>query len=274
MTHSGWSAALVAAALIAFAAPAGAQTPTPFVPNDEQLGRMPDDFTLSFCVDPRDPSWEVDQAIGEAIAGALLVEPAVHVVENPAVREDLDTLYRRLRSDCSMYFGFKLLAGVYPSWLTVTRPYYDVGYVLVTKNPDWTKLGDIPMTEAIGPTIGTAVDFRLIQYLNSLGASHWKRFPQATDENALDALERGEISAALVWGPSYNALVKARPEFAGLRTIALDPLPPSDIPVGAVLLSDDTFLRNSVDQAIGSLIADGTIEKILADHGFQATIPK
>jgi polar amino acid transport system substrate-binding protein len=277
MTHSGQSRATLAAAALIFAigtAPLHAQTPVPYVPNEETLGRMPDDFTLSYCIDPRDPGWEVDQDIAAAIAGALLVEPAEHVVENPAVREDFDTLYRRLRTDCSLYFGFKLLPGVYPDWLTVTRPYYDVGYVLVVKNPDWTTLADIPPDQAIGPTIGTSIDFRLIQYLNSLNTAHWKRFPQATDESALEALARGEIGAALVWGPSYDALAKAHPEFAGFRTIGLDPLPPSDVPVGAVLLSDEAFLRSSVDQAIASLVADGTIGKILAEHGFQATLPK
>jgi polar amino acid transport system substrate-binding protein len=182
---------------------------------------------------------------------------------------------RRRLQDCSIYFGFKLLPGVYPDWLTVSRPYYEVGYVLVVQNPDWQSLGDIPKGEAIGPTIGTAADFRLIQYINSLPTEQrWRRFPEASDETALNAVVSGTVSAALVWGPSWNALAKANPEFAALRTISLDPLPASSIPVGSVLLSTETFLRSRVDQAIQSLIVDGTITAILADHGFSAAMPR
>lgn len=255
--------------------PSLSQEPSPFVTEEEQPGRFADDFTLRYCVDQRDPAWEVDQAIGAAIAGALLVEPIVHVVKDPLVREDLDRLYRHLLQDCSIYFGFKLLPGVYPEWLAVSRPYYEVGYVLAVKNPDWHRLADVPRGEALGPTIGTAADFRLIMYLSSLPANErWPRFPQSSDEVALNAAADGSIAAALVWGPSFHALTKTNSRFAALRTIALDPLPPSSIPVGAVLLSTETFLRSSVDQAIESLIADGTIAAILADRGFPAATPR
>ena len=266
---------MVAVSAFGLALPSFAQEPAPFVTEAERPGRFADDFTLRYCVDQRDPAWEIDQAIGEAIAGALLTEPVAHVVEDPLVREDLDRLYRHLLQDCSIYFGFKLLPGVYPDWLTVTRPYYEVGYVLVVKHPEWKQLADIPKDQAIGPTIGTAADFRLIQYLNSLpSGERWPRFPQSSDEIAVNAVAGGSVAAALVWGPSFSALVKANPQLASLRTIALDPLPASKVPVGAVLLSTETFLRSSVDQAIESLIADGTIAGILAERGFPATIPQ
>jgi polar amino acid transport system substrate-binding protein len=251
------------------------QAQAPFVLQEDRPGRRVDDFNLRYCVDKRDPAWEVDQAIGEAIAGALLLEPVVHVVEDEAVREDLDRLYLHLLRNCSIYFGFKLLPGVYPDWLTVSRPYYEVGYVLAVKNPDWQRLGDIPPGEALGPTIGTAADFRLIQYLNSLpAAERWRRFPESSDQIALTAVLNGDVAGALVWGPSFGALTKSDPAFAELRTIALDPLPISSIPVGAVMLSTETFLRSSIDEAIASLVADGTIAAILAERGFEATIPE
>jgi len=274
LVHIG-IAALTWVCAVAPILPALAQEPAPFVTEAERPGRFADDFTLRYCVDRRDPAWEVDQAIATAIAGALLIEPVAHVVEDPSVREDLDRLYRHLLQDCSLYFGFKLLPGVYPEWLTVTRPYYEVGYVLAVSNPDWERLADIPASEALGPTIGTAADFRLIQYLNSLPATQrWRRFPQSSDEIGLAAVVDGSIAAALVWGPSFSALAGVRPEFTALHTIALDPLPASNVAVGAVLLSTETFLRSSVDQAIDSLVADGTIAGILAERGFQATTPR
>jgi polar amino acid transport system substrate-binding protein len=267
---------LFSALLLNLAGTALAQDePAPFVVDEDKFGHFGDDYTLRYCVDPRDPAWQVDQAIAEAIAGALLIEPAPFAVTDQSTREPIEDLYRHLIADCSIYFGFKLLPGVYPDWLTVSRPYYEVGYILAAKNPDWNKLGDIPRTEALGPTIGTAADFRLVQYLNSLPADQrWRRFPITSDEVALDEVLSGEVAAALVWGPSFNALKAANPKYAELRPIALDPLPTSDIPVGAVLLSTETFLRSSVDQAIDSLVKDGTITRIVKEHGFDAALPK
>ncbi len=42
-----------------------------------------------------------------------------------------------------------------------------------------------------------------------------------------------------------------------------NPLPPTTLGVGALLLSNETFLRTAVDEAIAALSADGTIARIL-----------
>lgn len=253
--------------------PALAQTP--FVADEEKFGRIPDDFTLRYCVDPRDPAWEVDQAIAEAIAAALLVEPAPFVVEDVATRESIDNLYRHLLADCSLYFGFKLLPGVYPDWLGVTRPYYQVGYVLAVQDPAVTRLGDLPKSAAIGPTLATAADFALVAYLNALPErERWPRYPQMSDEAALDELLAGHLGGALVWGPSFDRLARTNPAYASLKLVPLDPVSVPDIPVGAVLLSNDTFLRSTIDEAIAALVADGTIATILADRHFPARLPQ
>jgi len=95
-----------------------------------------------------------------------------------------------------------------------------------------------------------------------------------SDELALRALQRGTVGVALVWGPSLWALQKSDPSLAGLRFIAPKPLPDSPVSVGAILLANETFLRSSVDDAIASLIADGTIETILNRAKFPATPAK
>src|SRR5205823_6410628 len=52
----------------------------------------------------------------------------------------------------------------------------------------------------------------------------------------------------------------------------------ADVPksqaVGAAVLANESVLRSNVDQAIASLIADGTIQRILDDNKFPATAPK
>jgi polar amino acid transport system substrate-binding protein len=130
----------------------------------------------------------------------------------------------------------------------------------------------MPRTRAIGATIGTSADIRLIQYLQALPADErWTRFPMGSDELALRALLRDTVGVALVWGPSFWALRQSDPTFAKLRVISSKPLPDSAVDVGATLLARESFLRSNIDQAIASLTADGTIQSILGSEKFPAT---
>ncbi|HTN64082.1 MAG TPA: transporter substrate-binding domain-containing protein [Devosia sp.] len=269
-----WRLLLVAALFVFGPFTAAFAQDKPVLPDEERYGRPSDDFSLRFCVDPRDPGWMFDQAMGEAIAGALLLEPKVHVITDTMVTADFDDIYRHLLGDCSVYFGFKLIAGGYPDWVTVTRAYYQTGYVLVAKAPAPARLADIPPHTALGASMGSTADFRLIQYNNSLPATQrWRRFPMGSDEQALQAVVDDGVAAALVWAPSWFALSKTHPEFAALETVAPEPLTIPPMPVGALLLSRDVFLRTNIDQAIGALIADGTVAKLLANQHMPGEAP-
>jgi polar amino acid transport system substrate-binding protein len=172
---------------------------------------------------------------------------------------------------CDVFLGFKLIPDAYPDWLTITRGYYRGAYVFVTANPGWKSLADVPRSQVIGGTIGTSADMRLIQYLAALKpAERWSHYPIASDEAALHDVTDGKLAAALVWAPSFWALQKSEPAFAGLRIIAPSPLPLSSADVGAVMLTRETFLRANLDQAIAALTADGTIETLLKSFGFPA----
>ena len=256
----------------AFRGAALAQAPgsdTPFVPDEWKYGRRQDNATLQYCLDARDPDLPVARKIGRAIAQALLLEPKPHEIGADTVGEDLDNLYRVFLETCDVFLGFKLIPDAYPGWLTVTRGYYRTSYILVTADPAWNALADIPRDRAIGATIGTAADIRLIQYLQALpAADRWSRFPMGSDEFALGALTRNTVAAALVWGPSFWAMRQSDPALAKLRIIALRPLPQSPVDVGATLLSRESFLRSNIDQAIASLTADGTIQSILDSEKF------
>lgn len=244
---------------------------TPYVPDESRFGRHQSGATLSYCLDARDPDLPVARRIGEAIAAALLLQGKPHEI-GQIVGEDLDNLYRVFLETCDVFLGFKLIPDGYPSWLVVTRPYYRTSYVVVTADRQWQALADMPPSLAIGSTIGTSADLRLIQYLEALPAERrWSRFPMGSDELALRALQRGSVGAALVWGPSLWALRAGDPALAGLRELAPRPLPVSTADVGATLLARETFLRASVDQAIAALTADGTIQAILDAEKFPAS---
>jgi polar amino acid transport system substrate-binding protein len=260
---------LAATVLLAWLAPALAQTP--YVQDEWKFGRRQDGARLHFCVDERDPDLPVARRIGEAIAGALLLEPMEHPIGGHTDGDDIDQVYRILLETCDLFLGFKLIPDAYPDWLTVTRGYYRAAYVFVTANADWKSLADAPLSQVIGGTVGTLPDIRLIQYLAALKPTErWTHYPMGSDEASIMGVAEGTLAAALVWAPSFWAARKSDPAYAKLRTIAPKPLPASTLDVGAVLLTRETFLRSNVDQAIAALTADGTIDTILKGFDFPA----
>jgi len=256
--------------------PAVSQEPefneVPFAIGQWNIGRRLDESQLRYCVDKRDPDWEVAGAIADAIAAGLLLEPVRHVVEGEIVAEDITKIYARMLEHCDMHMGFKLIPGAYANWVTLTRPYYDAEYVFVTANPALQRLGDLPPGRPVGAAIGTMAHIRLVSYLKAMPADErWPAFPMGTSDLALESLVNGTVDVALVWAPELWAKQKDGPAFAKLRVIASDPLPATRLGVGGLLFSNQTFLRNSIDEAIAALTADGTIQGILDEYAFPAT---
>ena len=177
-----------------------------------------------------------------------------------------------------MFFGFKLVPDAYPDWITITRPYYRGAYVYVAADPAWKSLGDMPTTRAIGATIGTSADMRLIAV--SAGGSALTnagtRYPMASDEAALRAVMQAGRRARRWSGRRRSGRCgRPMPASPDCRRWRPSPLPVSTADVGAILLRKQTFLRSSLDQAIASLTADGTIAGILKDANFPgAPVPR
>ena len=264
------------AAGLVFLAHLSAASATPFVADEWRFGMHETNAALSYCIDARDPDWPVARKIAAAVAAALLLQPNEFLTGNdPRVDdmsgEDLDDTYRMLIQHCDVFFGFKLVPDAYPQWVTITRPYYRSTYVYLAADPAWKSLGDMPTTRAIGATVGTVADLRLSQYLLAIGADkRWDKYPMASDEAAVRAVMTGTTGAALVWAPALWALRRSDPAIAKLPEMAPSPLPVSTADVGAILLSRQSFLRTSIDQAIASLTADGTIAAILTEEKFPA----
>ena len=250
---------------------------TPFVVDDWRFGTHETNAALRYCIDRRDPDWPVAQKIAAAVVGALLLQGKEYLIADDLKTadmsgEDLDDTYRMLIQRCDVFFGFKLVPDAYPAWVTITRPYYRSSYVYVAADPAWKSLGDMPTTRAIGATIGTGADMRLSQYLLAVSADkRWDKFPMASDDAAVRAVMDGTTGAALVWAPALWALRKTDAAIAKLPEMAPSPLPISTADVGAILLSRQSFLRTSLDRAIASLTADGTIAAILKDANFPGT---
>jgi polar amino acid transport system substrate-binding protein len=244
----------------------------PFAPGQWNLGRRLDESQLRYCVDRRDPAWEVDGAIADAIAGALLLEPKPYVVESEIVIEDITRVYALMLEHCDIHMGFKLIPDGYADWITLSRAYYETQYLFVTADPNLRALADLAPSLPIGATQGSSAHIRLISYLSAQpAAKRWSVYPYGTNDLALASLLKGDVSVALVWAPSLWVTQQADPAYAKVHMIDPKPLPPTTIGVGALMLSNETFLRTAVDQAITALTADGTIQSILDKYKFPAT---
>lgn len=270
---------LLALALPAFAfslVPVAAQEPefdqVPYADKQWELGRRMDESEFRYCIDQRDPDWEVAGEIADAIAQALLLEPKRYMVESQIVIEDITKVYGVMLEHCDAYMGFKLIPDAYPDWATVTRAYYEGRYDYITSDPAIHALADLPPLQPIVATGGTAAHYRLMSYIFAQPAeARWPVFPMGTNELALDSVLNGTARVGLVWTPSLWARQQSDAAYAKLQVIDPRPLPATTLGVGALMLSNNTFLRAAVDQAIAALIADGTIEHILEQHKFPAT---
>lgn len=258
------------------AGPAAAQEAefdeVPFATGQWNIGRRLDESQLRYCIDKRDPDWEVAGAIADAIAAGLLLEPKRYVVETEIAVEDITKIYAIMLEHCDAYMGFKLIPQGYASWITLTRAYYDAQYVFVAADPALHRLADLPPGRPIGATIGTTAHIRLASYLKALPADRrWPTYPSGSNELALESLLNGSIDVALVWAPSLWGKQRSDPAYAKLHTIDPNPLPPTALGVGAVVLADQKFLRSAIDEAIAALTADGTLGGILESFKFPAT---
>lgn len=243
----------------------------PFAPGQWNIGRRLDESQLRYCVDKRDPDWEVAGAIADAIALGLLLEPQRYVVSKEFVLEDITKVYEIMLKNCDLHMGFKLIPGGYSSWATLTRQYYESDYVFVTADPDIHALADLMPGRRIGATMGTSAHLRLVSYLTALPAEkRWPAYPMGNNDRALESLLKGSVDVALVWAPNLWAKQLEDPSYADLHVIDPTPLPPTTMGVGALMLADQTFLRTAVDEAIAALSADGTIPDILKSYGFPA----
>ena len=258
--------------------PVSAQEPEFFeVPSAERqwtYGRRLDESQLRYCVDRRDPNWEVAGAIADAVALGLLLSPQRYVVESEVVViEDITRVYGVMLEHCDVYMGFKLIPEGYSNWVILTRSYYETQYVFVTADPDIHALADLAPARPIGATMGTTAHLRLVSYLMALPAEdRWPTYPMGTNDLALASLLNGTVDVALVWAPILWAKQREEPAYADLHVIDPNPLPPTTLGVGALMLADETFLRTAIDEAIAALSKDGTIAGILEKYGFPATV--
>jgi polar amino acid transport system substrate-binding protein len=165
--------------------------------------------------------------------------------------------------------GFTLAQG-YPEWMTITRPYLVTRTVIATNAINVRKLADLPINRPLGTRILGGVDNQVIMYLQSLPEkSRWSRLAYYNNKVLIDRLLDGTVAAAFVWEPALYRATGGKPEAAGLQIIP-SPFALYETEFGIAVRAHDSFLGAALGQAIDALRTDGTIDRLLVEHGLAA----
>jgi len=141
-----------------------------------------------------------------------------------------------------------------------SRPYYGTGYLLVRRKngPELQSLPELkgPRSQRLGTEAGSVADYRLRQrgYLRQLF-----RNQLAT----LKALSDGTIDYAYLWA-NAGWMVHNSPEL----NVELVPrfVPVDHWNIAVAMRRGDDELKEKVDSALGNLVADGTVARVLAEY--------
>jgi polar amino acid transport system substrate-binding protein len=270
-------AAVLALSLAVAVGPAVAQNTVP--PELLNNNRTSLGDTLRFCVDDFAPAADFNKAVSQAIADSLLVKatfspgPSGFALDGQGYMDELQLI---MSTSCDAFAGISIEPdsgiSIYPEWATVTRAYATVPFVFVVKDPAYTKLGDIPGGKKIGSTMGSVAQGQLVTYIGQQPQSQqWLNLPYADPKLMLKRLEDGTIDGMAIWQPVLNQITDGDPAKLGLKIVPMDPVQPAAASVGYLVQASDSYLRSQLDTAIGSLISDGTIAKIMQQFNYQGT---
>lgn len=224
---------------------------------------------LRFCIVTNSPLRDLDRAIADAIGSTLLIRVEtfdldLSIVQNSSERERV--LFINLTDNCELMMGANLAWRPLPDWLTISRPYYNAPYVLAVREGTYDSLGEIPVRSAVGSSLLSVVDQQFSTYLESLQPERrWYRLPYDDIPTMLADIRAGTIEGGLLPAPFAGSSTSSALD--GLDLVSIAPLKDDPMQLGALLLVRHAFLRTAVDQAIDALQQDGTIDRIIAEHG-------
>jgi polar amino acid transport system substrate-binding protein len=267
------------AALLCVASSAASAQGVEVPPRDvyQDRGRGGQGNKVALCVNGDAMMASFESALARELASALLLTPTVIEIKAWRPTEPLDyrlplmleEIYIQFAERCDGFMGFTLAQG-YPEWMTLTRPYLVTRTVIATNATNVRKLADVPVSRPLGTRILGGVDNQVIMYLQSLPEkSRWPRLAYYNNKLLIDRLLDSTVAAAFVWEPALYRATGGKPETAGLHVIP-SPFALYETEFGIAVRAHDTFLSAMLGQAIDALRADGTIDRLLAEHGLAA----
>ncbi len=149
-----------------------------------------------------------------------------------------------------------------------SRPYQRSGVILALRSDSKVSaLADLAKGQRIGVPVGSLVSMKLDK--EGFGIS-----PFMFEDDILKALAKGEIDAAAVTPGAVGWFNRQHPQAKLKQIAAFSSDPDLNWNVAVGMMRPDDKLRQSIDAALGALIADGTIARVYARYGMEFKPPE
>lgn len=158
---------------------------------------------LSVCIDSSSSASAMGRKLAEAVAQAQGVTLGVHGFDGSGSDDEgfeMKNFVTLAGEQCQLVLGFPLRdddASGLPAGLRVTAPYGHTGYVLVTPAD-----GKAPALEALPAGTNIAVTYQTMPNTYFAKYPKLKADVRLSDKAAIEALESGEVQAAMLWRPA------------------------------------------------------------------------
>lgn len=229
--------------------------------------------TVRLCQFSGVPTAEFDRSVGEAIADRLLLESeytelgAGYGIGGEFAGQDL---YVSLVNDCDIILGMGLGPNLYPEEFSPTRPYAGFSYVGVTTDPQVQRLADIPSDQRLGARVASFGYTTAMRYAATLPQDQrWQILPYGDIDLMVTRLVDGTLGGMVIYGPTLATVLAEQPDL-DLTQFSITPDTAAEIEIGGIMLTSNTYLRTLVDDAIASMIEDGTIESLIVEAGLDS----
>ncbi len=220
---------------------------------------------LSVCVDKSSPTTAMDRGLAQAVAAQEGNTLQLHEFDGSGGGDDgfsLKEFNTLAKASCSLVLGFPVdadSAGL-PAGLLATRPYGHTGFVLVTpKNSKATTLDQLPKNTDVAVTYQTTPNLYFVDHPNVNADVH------LTDTDALGALQKHTVHAAMLWQPTVVKYLQGKHELAHFNVHALNERH-AQFNLVALYDRDHADAAQSFDKAIAALTESGQLAKLLAPY--------
>ncbi|MCO5401715.1 substrate-binding periplasmic protein [Ralstonia soli] len=247
---------------------AGAATAAP---EPTALERIRATGVITVCADPDnlpisakspEPSG-YDVEIAQEIARSLGVRLAYHWFATNYARRAFRQVVEG-RCDYIMGLPARIDFEEADARMVLSQPYYTTGFVPAVR-------ADLPVNSyddlkgyEVGVAIMTVADFVLFR-------EGITRHLYQGQQDLFAALASGEITAAVMWGPSGGWYIKSHPE-AKLRMVA-ESRPKMTFSLAVGVRKADADLREAIDRSLDALKSSGRIDAILQRYGVPQLAP-
>jgi hypothetical protein len=169
--------------------------------------------TIRFCIDKANPVFNLDEAVGTAVAAAEHLTPEFIVRDSTDEDHDNDSgakqekFLNKLAASCDLIMGFPTETEVQhlPQGMAATRPYIRTGFVTVTNGAPAGNFKNLANHYKVGVVFLTVTE----TYFTEANVTH-EHIYDSNDE-LLNALNTKEIDAALMWRPWLDRELASHP---------------------------------------------------------------